>query len=154
MYLENTQLLLLTLALVALLVVGCGGKQEPPPADPPPAEPLPRSLKGYELYSRRVGREWYFTLVTATNRLKTYEEVTAGESGVEDNWVQITVQGVHDAEATLEQLPPEVHVAWMGPRALRQSGVQAGDLALPPPRLVEEITSHCQEVGVRLEVIR
>ena len=43
--------------------------------------PLPRSMKGYELYSWYAQQEgeWYYTLITATNRLKTWEEITSQE---------------------------------------------------------------------------
>ena len=37
-------------------------------------DPLPESLKGYELVSWQEGEDWHFTLITATNRGKTFEE--------------------------------------------------------------------------------
>jgi len=62
-------------ALLALLLCGCADATvEPPPA----AAPLPRSVKGYELYSWRSGGTWQFTLITGTNRLKTYLLPTTG----------------------------------------------------------------------------
>jgi hypothetical protein len=111
-------------------------------------------MKGYELYSWRAGREWYFTLITATNRAKAPQEVTVSETVVENEWAKVTVQGVHDVEVALEKLPPDTHVAWAGPRTLRKRDVRPGVLALPPRRAVEDIKAHCQELGLRLEVSR
>jgi len=37
-------------------------------------EPLPSSMKGYELYSWQEEGQWHFTLVTGTNRNKTLSE--------------------------------------------------------------------------------
>ena len=42
--------------------------------------PLPESLKGYELYSWQAGGEWLFTLTTGTNRIKSFEEITSIEN--------------------------------------------------------------------------
>jgi hypothetical protein len=40
-------------------------------------EKLPRSFKGYELYSWEEEGQWHFTLITGTNRIKTIEEITS-----------------------------------------------------------------------------
>jgi hypothetical protein len=154
MYLETSRLLILSLVIVALLLTRCEGGTNLPQAGPPPTKPLPRSMKGYELYSWRVGREWYFTLITATNRTKTHQEITLSENVVGKEWAKLTVQGVHDTEVALEKLPPDTHVVWTGPQTLRQRGIGSGDLALPPRRAIEDIKAHCQELGVRLEVSR
>ncbi|MCK5428442.1 MAG: hypothetical protein KAI94_03170, partial [Anaerolineales bacterium] len=39
----------------------------------------PTAVKGYELYSWYVEDEalWFYTLITGTNRLKTYNEITS-----------------------------------------------------------------------------
>jgi hypothetical protein len=46
------------------------------------ASALPRSMKGYELYSWREGDGWRFGLITGTNRSKTCAEITGGEERV------------------------------------------------------------------------
>jgi hypothetical protein len=40
------------------------------------------SMKGYELYSWREksSGDWYFALLPGTNRLKTYDEITAPQT--------------------------------------------------------------------------
>ena len=51
-------------------------------------ENLPHSLKGYELYSWEEEGQWYFTLITGTNRTKTLEEITSKEDFIsESGWV-------------------------------------------------------------------
>jgi hypothetical protein len=130
--------------LVVLILSSCIGKGEqlplgdPPEVGGPPAVPLPRSFKGYELYSWQVGREWYFTLITGTNRPKRYDELGLGSNTVQEDWVKITVQGTDDLKATLGQLPPGTHVAWMGS-------------VHPPRRVVKQIQAHCQNLGIDLE---
>ena len=51
-----------------------------------------RSLKGFEIYSWQEKGEWCFSLHTGTNRMKTFEEVTAEETAL------------HGFEALKEQL--------------------------------------------------
>jgi hypothetical protein len=72
------------------------------------ATSLPRSMKGYELYSWYVEEEdaWYYTLVTGTNRWKSYAEVTTPESVITaDDWVKITVRGMDSLRSVLDLLP-------------------------------------------------
>jgi len=56
------------------------------------AGPLPRSMKGYELYSWQEQGQWHFTLITGTNRNKQLEEIISdGNTVSEDGWVKIHV---------------------------------------------------------------
>lgn len=154
MYMETTQLLILSLVIVAFMLIRCESGTNLPQAGQPPTKPLPSSMKGYELYSWRAGKEWYFTLVTATNRTKTVQEITSGENVIEQEWTKVTVQGVHDIEVALEKLPPDTTVVWTGPQTLRKQGVSPGDLMFPPRRTIEDIQEQCQEFGVELVVSR
>ena len=70
---ETIKLILIAIALIALLLSSCSKPEEPRAAHPPEGL-LPASAKGHGLYSWRLGREWYHTLVSATNRAKTIEE--------------------------------------------------------------------------------
>ena len=45
-------------------------------------QPLPKSMKGYELYSWQQNGKWRFTLVTGTDRDKTLDEIISGEEQV------------------------------------------------------------------------
>lgn len=154
MHLEHAELLLLTLVLVALMLNSCEPDKRLPSAGQIPAKSLPPSLKGYELYSWQSGHEWYYTLISGSNRVKTTQEILSGASAIQDDGVQVTVQGVHDIELTLEQLPSDARVVWLGRRAVKRRGSRPGALSLPPRRDVEDIQEHCRELGVRLEVVR
>jgi hypothetical protein len=152
MYLEPTKLLLLTLVLIALMLTSCDLSSGLPSSGQVPTRPLPSSLKGYELYSWQVGREWYFTLIGGTNRIKALQEIASGENAIGEDRVKVTVQGMHDIQVTLERLPYDARVVWMGPQAIKRRGNKPGILALPPRRDVEDVKAHCQELGVQLEV--
>ena len=154
MYLENTKIVLLALVLVTLMFSGYKPRRGLPAQGQIPTRPLPAGLKGYELYSWQAGREWYFTLSSGTNRDKMVQEITSGENDIGNDRVKVTVQGVHDVEVILEQLPPDARVAWMGPQAIKKQGNKPGVLALPSRPVIEDIKAHCDEQGVRLEVSR
>ena len=73
-------------------------------------ESLPHSMKGYSLYGwTRNGGE-YFTLVTGTNRLKTFAELDDPEPLVEDGWVRIRVNGTDEAADLLSRVPADEFV--------------------------------------------
>jgi len=91
-------------------------------------------------------------LVTATNRAKTIEEITAGENMVEDTWVTLTLRGIHDLEATIERLPASTALIWIGPRTLRQRGTHASIIRLPPHRHLIQVWTTCEEAGIGMQV--
>lgn len=67
---------------------------------------LPRSMKGYELYSWLQDSQWHFTLITGTNRTKTMEEITSAEDYIsEAGWVNVHVVGVDAIKEVLSRLP-------------------------------------------------
>ncbi len=142
--------------LLALLALGLGcGYLQPlrPTATATPAAPLPRSMKGYELYSWREGDGWRFTLITGTNRLKTYEEITAPEDTVSaEGWVKITVTAVDALKALLARLPRGEWVFWAGEGWWGQAheGVK-GNLARPDQALVDDVARHCRQLGIDLQ---
>jgi hypothetical protein len=118
---------------------------------PPPEEsPLPRSMKGYELYSWQDGGEWRFALMTGTNRNKTAEEVLSPESSVSsDGWVHLNVVGLDAIKAALSRVPEGEHVSWLaGPRGA-QSGAPFG---LPPESMVDAIEAHAGQCGLNFYV--
>jgi hypothetical protein len=79
------------------------------------SKPLPSSMKGYEIYCW-YGEEqdgWHYTLITGTNRLKTYKEITAGEDTITSGgWVKITVTGEDALKALLVRLPEGEDIVW------------------------------------------
>jgi hypothetical protein len=86
-----------------LLVPGCLR----PAALKPAGDPLPASMKGYELYTWNDGGETWFSLLPGTNRLKTPDEVFAGERSVVDaaDGFAITVAGLDAVGGQLARLP-------------------------------------------------
>lgn len=77
---------------------------------------LPQAMKGYEVYSWSVedtGKRRY-TLVTGTNRSKTWEEISAPESTMTaDGWVKITVEGDGALQSLLDRVPKGDEVVWV-----------------------------------------
>jgi hypothetical protein len=110
-------------------------------------EELPRSLKGYELYSwEEVGR-WHFTLITGTDRAKTIEEITSeGESVSETGWVKIQVVGVDAIKGVLSRLPEGESVFWCDELHIGQS--TETDLQLPPEEIAHAIEEYARQCGL------
>lgn len=148
---ETIKLILMAIALVVLLLSSYTTSEEPKTAHPPDAL-LPASDDGYELYSWRLGRDWYHTLVTATQRAKTVEEVTVGENVVGDKWVSLTLRGIYDLDATIERLPVHTAITWLGPRALRQRGIRASLVRLPPQGHLDQVRATCSEMNINVQV--
>lgn len=117
------------------------------------AEQLPRSFKGYELYSWSEGGEWRFTLITGTNRNKTLEEIVTGPNTVsETGWVNIRVTGVEAVKALLSRLPENEHVFWMA-ELHEEPASQAGvNIILPPESTVNIIKQHAANCGLDFTV--
>jgi hypothetical protein len=114
---------------------------------------LPRSMKGYELYGwRAAGKDaWTYTLVTGTNRVKSYPEVSTPESAItQDDWVKIAVSGTEALKSALDLLPEGEVVIWRGIEWLEEAPA-AGE-PFPNPETVREIERHCQQREIYLHV--
>lgn len=141
---KNVLLICIVLALFTL--ISCRSNESTPQTPRGVETPLPRSMKGYELYSWQVENEWYFTLITGTNRLKSYEEITSGEDVVsEDGWIKITVKSVGSIEATLSQLPEGEAIFWLTRRI--------PGFSFPSEEIIDDIKAYCDQLGLKLEVI-
>jgi WD40 repeat protein len=108
-----------------------------PTAAIPPEQALPRSMKGYELYSWQVEESWYFSLLVGTNRIKTYDEVTSPT---------VRVEGVARLFDEMDQLLSGEQVFWLADRV--------PGTPLPPDDIIEAITTHCERRGIQLEIVR
>jgi predicted small lipoprotein YifL len=107
--------------------------------------PLPHSMKGYELYSWQEEGQWHFTLITGTNRNKTLEEITTGETKEgEDGWVDIHVTGVATIKDVLSRVPANEWVSWSayGTVGPPEEGELSIPLELPPQSIIDEIKAH------------
>lgn len=117
---------------------------------------LPESMKGYELYSWQNDDQWYFTLITGTNRNKTVEEVTGGGNEVsDDGWVKITMEGVkitmEGVETLLELLkrvPAGSYISWVNEFGIGTESVQEGVFQRPPQEMIDAIREICQEYSL------
>jgi hypothetical protein len=100
---------------------------------------LPRSMKGYELYSWLENSQWHFTLITGTNRNKTLEEITSELDFIsEAGWVKVSVAGADALKAALNKLPPGESVFWLG--TFRDSSVPTDvKINLPPNQISDDI---------------
>ena len=97
--------------------------------------------------------EWRFTLITGTNRLKTYEEIVSGKDvASESGWVQVSVEGTENLKASLGQLPRGEIVTWISEDWLEQVGVPAGSIRLPDKDVISEIEGYCSRLGLELTV--
>lgn len=118
------------------------------------ATPLPSSMKGYELYSWRQdsGEGWRHTLITGTNRLKSYKEIVSGEDKVaESGWVKVTAVGTEELKAQLKRLPAGSIVFWQG--GDRLLGVPtAATVMLPEFTVVEEIQRYTGQLEIQLHL--
>lgn len=110
---------------------------------------LPPSMKGYELYSWQVGDEWYFTLITGTNRNKTVEEIKTGENiESQDGWVKISVTDTDALKALLARLPKGENVFWV------DGLIAPTEFAKPPAEVVDQIQEYAVGLGLDFYVSR
>ena len=122
------------LILMPVLAASCQVVRSGSDSPSATAEPtLPLAMKGYELYSWQIDSEWYFSLLEGTNRLKTFEEVTAETAAV---------KGIESIERKLGHLSRGEQVFW-GFRNIP-------NLAMPPAGTVNEIKEFCARSGIAI----
>ena len=110
-------------------------------------EKLPRSFKGYELYSWEEEGQWHFTLITGTNRIKTIEEITyKGDFISETGWVKIQVVGADAIKDVLSRLLEGESVFWCDELHIGQS--TETDLQLPPEQIADAIEEYAKQCGL------
>jgi len=116
--------------------------------------PLPEAMKGYELVSWQSGEDWNFTLITGTNRSKSFDELMAPESQVSaDGFVKITVPGVEGIKQVLAMLPAKTEVFWSGMDLSGQVPDGTVYFAYPSKIVKDELISFCASHKVILEVL-
>lgn len=95
---------------------------------------LSHSMKGYELYSWQTTRkDWHFSLLAGTNRLKKYAEATSPK---------VRIKGVAALKGKLSELPEGEEVFWSSKRFSKMS--------LPPKKILDELNTYCEQRGIRL----
>jgi len=114
-------------------------------------EKLPRSFKGYELYSWEEEDQWHFTLITATDRTKTMEEITSQEDYIsKTGWVKIHVVGIDAIKDVLDRLPEGELVFWCDELHIGQT--TGTDLQLPPEQITDAIERYAKQCGLDFTV--
>jgi len=118
------------------------------------SEPLPKSMKGYELYSWQEGGQWRFTLITGTNRNKDLEEILYGEEKTgADGWVNLHVTGVEAVEAALSRIPSGEFVSWLGGLGITASTPSADiKLELPPVTVIDRVKQYAVKHGLEFYI--
>jgi len=109
---------------------------------------FPDSMKGYELYSWEQDGEWNFTLMTGTNRNKTYEEIVSPGNVETDNVVKVQVKGVRALKVLFNRIPSGQIISWVG------NTVRVEGFTLPPDTVIREIEEHTQALNITLQVVR
>ena len=113
--------------------------------------PLPDSMKGYELVSWQTDETWYFTLVTGTNREKTFDELTQPDSQVtDDGYVKITVAGVDQIKEVLARLPANSEVLWSGMDLAGQVPEGMLYFTYPEAQVIEDLIAYCAQLNITL----
>jgi len=139
--------------VVSLIVSACNPSVSTPSPSAIVATPLPHSTKGYELYSWQENNQWYFTLITGTNRVKSLEEIISNENTVtSDSWVRISVQGVDSIQNVLNGLPQHEEIFWASKQWLKQAQIQADQITLPPQEIIDVVQEYCKQLGLDLHV--
>lgn len=112
---------------------------------------LPSSMKGYELVSWQAGGEWNFTLITGTNREKSFDELTmAGNEVSNDGYVKLTVTGVDDLLRILALLPQGEQVTWGGMVLEDEVPEDTIYFAYPPDEIVQKVSDFCSSRNIPL----
>jgi hypothetical protein len=110
---------------------------------------LPRSMKGYELYSWQEQGQWHFTLITGTNRNKTLEEITTGEDEVtEDDWIRLHTVGEEALKKLLDRVPEGEFVIWNAGNFVNPTDQAMQMLIYPSHDLINEITAYADQLGL------
>jgi hypothetical protein len=114
-------------------------------------EKLPRSFKGYELYSWEEGSQWHFTLITSTDRTKAMEEITSKEDYISEiGWVKIHVVGADAIKDALSRLPEGESVLWCDELHIGQT--TGADFQLPRVQITDAIEEYAKQHGLDFTV--
>ena len=105
---------------------------------------LPHGMKGYELYSWKMKGRWHYSLLTGTNRAKSYEEITSRST---------ERIGIDALKAELKKVPKGEEVYW---RSAAHPGVEkprakgSPVLEHPSRKRIKRIKAICDKLGIKL----
>lgn len=116
---------------------------------------FPVSLKGYELLSWRHEGDWVFTLMTGTNRAKSFEEILSAENQYSsDALIKISVRGIEELKVVLGRLPRGEQISWGGMNLEGEVPANTLYFTFPPDEIVEEIVKFCRDAGIKLVTLK
>jgi hypothetical protein len=105
---QNLQLLIFGIS-IALLTLTC---QQSAPIQPEQGTP---AGKGYEMYSWVENTTRYYTIITGTNRLKTFQEIHFSSPNIQSNeWLKVTVTSKDSLPRHFNLLPNQSVILWYG----------------------------------------
>ena len=106
---------------------------------------IPHSIKGWELYTWPEGDDWKYSILSGTNRLKTYQEVTTN---------LIAVVGIDSLKILIDKFPVKEEIFWIGEDWLKNIwGNNYGNLSLPDTNTVNEVKKYFSLKGLVLNIL-
>lgn len=156
---KGITILFSTIILFSLLFIKCdksenNSGQNSQFNDIPAISEIYHSMKGYELYSWEDNSVWNYTLITGTNRTKTFEEISSNENIVEGGWVKISTNDNDKLKQLIEKLPEDELVFWMGNDWIQLAwGNNYGNVELPSENTQNELLIFCNTNNVRLSIV-
>jgi len=139
-------ILLLMLAFISFINCSKEKNQEPEPVMLINLDTISfdHSMKGWELYSWPNGNDWNYSILTGTNRLKSYEEITGNK---------IIVCGKDSLKMLLDKFPVNEEIFWISEGWLdRIWGSNYGNLSLPDSNIIKEIKRYCIQKQLELSI--
>ena len=108
-------------------------------------------MKGYELYSWEVNDGWNFTLITGTNRVKTYGEIYSSQENVsEENWVNLKFTDVEFLKEAMKTLPEGEKIVWCDDSFLSGEQNDMPPVSFPDNDIIDDLVAYCSQVGISL----
>ena len=108
---------------------------------------LPRSFKGYEIYSWPADDSWHFTVITGTNRNKTQDEIVSGETYIsEQGRILIRCHGEEELMKALAKIPLGEWVSLLDGSFVTENS----QLSLPPADMAGRIKAFAREHGLQI----
>jgi len=112
---------------------------------------FPKSLKGYEIMSWQVGEIWNFTLVSGTNREKSFEELLSPDSFVDETgFLKVTVSGFEQIKEVINRLPEDSEVFWGGIDLSGQVTAGTPYFSFPPQSEMDDLIAYAKDNGVTI----
>ena len=108
---------------------------------------LPVSMKGYELYSWKEGGHWNYTLITGTNRNKSYDEIVTGSNIENTDWIKITVRDLNNLKPLLSRVQANESISWIS------APDRVEGFSLPEIPVVFQVVNHCNNLDLDLQIV-